>query len=269
MTDWSRFAEPQVDGSDTDAVLKFVAATGFVWPDKPAGQTILNAEVRVLDFVPKLTNVAPVDIDAQFIQDVVNLLALWPVYYTQLTRLLTAVYPVLRYTSTPGDTAARPLVIGGSYGTRGSDVSANFGQVYGTAETAHGLAECIVSSIGNWKLYTTGILTKTWDGALLTTGMDALIPAQVRVGAETAPLGAVLHAQYAILHLLDWNLRVAAAATKWQRWAVFGINQHAARIQRGLASIAAAKTTDDGAVLLAGITDWSTRLVSESQKWQQ
>jgi hypothetical protein len=271
--DWTKFVEPCVDGADTQQIEQLVEATAlaelgtaFEWPIGPGA--LINAEVRTLDFVPKLTNIVATSVTPEFLQEVDALLQVWPTYYAQIRALLVAVYPVLRGTE---DTAIpRPGIRGGSYGTRGKDVARHFGQVYGTADNPHGFAEAIVSSIGNWKLYSTGIKTDVWSNTLITNGMQDLVRAQVRTEVELKPIGAVLHAQYAILHILEWNLRMAASNTfpQWAGWYEFGIKQHAPRIERGLATLEVdAQTTPAGAEVMEGLCAWSRRLLSESQPW--
>lgn len=271
MTDWSTIVEPQADGSDTSQILSFVdsirQSSGLgPEPGVGTGLTILKADVRTLDFVPTLDGVLSLEIDSKFTQQVEALLVPWPEYQKQLESLLVAVYPVIEKGATP-----RPKEIGGSYGTRMKDVAQHFGQVYGTAHTPHGLAAAIVSSMANWKLYSMGIKTKEWDSTLITNTVDQLIPAQVRAAVEMKPVGTVLHAQYALLHLLDWNLHLArfGVLVDWDRWYRFEINQNVNRISRGISSLLSGpQTTDAGAIFMKGLLDWSNRLVEESQEWK-
>ena len=272
MTNWDKVAEPRADGADTAEIKTLVEAINpdFIWADSPG--RLFNAEVRELDFVPTLPDVSSTDIDDEFVAEVRRLLEAWPVYGEQVRALLKAVYPVMHQdTLTKDPLARRPGMRGGSYGTRGKNVALHFGQVYGTADTPHGLAEAVVSSIGNWKLYAMGVKTREWDNKLITNSVDEPVRAQVRPGVEYSPLGAVLHAQYAILHILEWNLYQSRndAYKAWAPWYGFGIAQHAARIERGLATLQSVpQKTAAGNLVIGAMCAWSARLLEESTTWR-
>jgi hypothetical protein len=272
MIDWQKIAVPRQDAADTQQIKELVEAINpeFIWPQAPG--RLLQAEVRELDFVPTLTNVVSVEIDNEFVADMRRLLEAWPVYGAQINALLSAVYPVVHQDPVTKEPYARRTGMrGGSYGTRGKNVALHFGQVYGTADTPHGLAEAIVSSIGNWKLYAMGIKTREWDNTLITNSPEQQVRAQVRPGTEYSPLGAVLHAQYAILHILEWNLYQTRSDVyrHWAPWYKFGIMQHAARIERGLVTLQSIpEMTAAGEHVIGAICNWSTRLLEESAPWR-
>jgi len=265
MTDWLKMAEPRDDALDTAAVLVLASAAGFVRTPVPAGaQLLLGVEIRpALDFAPKITGLVIAAIDSAYVAEVEALVGCWPAMDAQARALLTALYPTVRASG------ARVREFGGSYGTRDQDVAAHFGQVYATVDSAHGFAEGIVSSLANWKLYAMGVRTREWDRVLLGNAAADVAELPLRSG-EMRPLGAVLHAVYAMLHILEWNLRVARSGLKaYERACAHAIVANAGRIAKGWVALdAAARPTADGAAFLAACRAWSDRLTGEAAAWR-
>jgi hypothetical protein len=260
MTNWATIVEPREDEADTEEVLALVQAAGFSRPVVPAeAQTLGGAEIATnLDFSPKVTGLSFDPIDAAYVAEVEALLATWPVYNQQIRRLLTRVYPTITIFG------RRTQGYGGAYGSRDQDVVNHFGHVYCTTDAPHVLAEGIVSSIGNWKLYAMGVRTRQWDSKLISNSTEQLV-GTTTANAEPQPIGVALHSMYALHHILQWNVYVRAVGdVKWRTWADNSLRNGVPRLQRGWVSVQdTLQKTEDGGTFITGLRAWSDRLFAE------
>jgi hypothetical protein len=148
-----------------------------------------------LDFAPKVQGLEHDLVTLDYIREANDLLkAAWPAMHAQAEEILTRVYPV-RYAD------GKRWSSGGSYGTRSSNLE-HMGQVYATTDTVLGFVEGIVASLGNWKLYDAGITLTSWQKAGLFTNADNEMCKIPLRDERQAPIGTVLHATYAAMHMV-------------------------------------------------------------------
>jgi hypothetical protein len=266
MTNWAAVAEPRVDGSDTAEILDLVTALGGSIPQAPVGsRQLIQAEVReTLDFTPKIQGLEADHITDEFIDEVGVMIGIWGALEQQMSMLMTRVYPV-RYAN-----GRRFRGFGGTYGTRSQDVANHFGQIYATSDTAYGFAQGLVSSIANWKLYTMGLGTLSWTDRLFIHPEEELVETPTR--QEMKPFGVTMHAMYALMHVLEFDLRLAGMMNnddEWMQHAKHSIIQQQERIIRALAtSQTAFHPTEDGEAFLDGVQDWARRLITRADSWK-
>lgn len=248
-------AIPQDDGSDSAEVAELVAATGFSRP-APAGATIFGAQIRgTLNFTPKIGGLRSVVIVDRDISTVERFVSAWPAMDRQLRALLTAVYPV---------TLGTRVGSGGSYGTRGNNVAHNFGEVYATTDSLYGFAEGLVASVANWKLYAMGMMIDEWDDRLVVNALTDTCELPLRAG-EMRPIGATIHATYAIAHILALYLHMRRGGFRGSE-VDFAIKQAAQRIVRGKDAINnCVRPSKDGAVFFGEFGNWTSALLEDAK----
>ena len=139
--------------------------------------------------------------------------------------LLLGLYPCLdpRFAKGGG-------TVGGCYGCKTASIE-DFGHVYASTTSAPAFVEGIVSSLANWKLYSTGFTHDLWDAALmdLPTGPD--YPSVLRPG-ELTPAGCVVHVSYCMAHILVYY-RSLLNLTPRPHGVIHQIGQSYVRLQRG------------------------------------
>jgi len=266
--DWTRVAEPQADGSDTDVILE-LASAGRYAPQfsalarKPDGPTLWpTGRTRWLTTVEDTHlpshDFTTVPADDQYAVSGLKLLDLWPAIREQCSRLLVAVAP-LTLLQIPRECR------GGGHGCSCGQFRDDFGWIYVTADEAWGFAEGIVHEMAHWKLRGLGIWFEDWTDLILANGFDERYESPVRKDMPR-PMGAVLHGQYSYVHVarmttIAFRAKGALVDGQDRDWLELQLK----RITEGQETLQtnARGTLGAGEAFLAGLYEWTARVLSD------
>lgn len=258
--DWTRMAEPQADGYDTDVTIHFAAEAGYRRPpvEEPCfldGAVSLRPDPD-LQFPDDCKPAAPSHPNVARAE---SLLRLWPAGYKQCRRLLDTV-TLFRHVPDLGD-----HVIGSvcGPGTRG------FGSIAVTVDHHVGFAEGIVHEMAHHKLRTLGV---DFENAtrLILNPPTVTYPSPIRYDC-LRPMSAVLHAQYSYTYILQLDLHILAARQDPARdrdVIAYSLAVIAPKLEFGLKVIRAhALVSSDGSDFLSGLYAWSDRIIATCDRW--
>lgn len=258
--DWRRVAEPQADGYDIQVTLDALTKGRYVekairavpekapliWPEGRARFIQLSDNVQPDEALKDLS------VDSEGVQRGLKLLDAWPVVRPLCAQLLIGVCPL---------TMGLPL---GGHGCSCGNFGDDWGWIYVTADSPTGFAEGIVHEMAHWKLRAFGIWFEDWTEHLLMNDPSTLYVSPVRKDIAR-PMGAVLHAQYSYVHVAAMcvaMLNVTEAPTsEHYDWTALQLK----RITEGQLTLNANAigTLDQGIPFLAGLDDWTTRVLEE------
>jgi HEXXH motif-containing protein len=211
--DWSRLAEPQEDGYDTEVVVGLAAmptpadvptplaaasgdhtarpwfAVAPVYADRPDFRRDFS-RFRVAD--PQHPNLARA----------VALVDCWPAGAAQARRLISVLHAAL-------DPDVDDDLGWATIATSSHSYDDAFGTLWATVHSPLGLAEAIVHEMAHHKLRAYGVRFESAD-RIATNAPSERYPSAL-LGGRMRPMPAVLHAQYALLHMVALKLAVLAA----------------------------------------------------------
>ena len=258
--DWTRMAEPQTDGYDSEVTLRFAAEAGYRRPPATPPRFLGGAVSLRPD--PDLRfpdDCVPADPSHPNVTRAEALLRLWPIGYEQCRRLLDSVTP-FRHVPDQGD-----FVVGSvcGPGARG------FGSVAVTVDHHVGFAEGIVHEMAHHKLRALGV---DFEDAtcLILNPPTATYPSPIRYDC-LRPMSAVLHAQYSYTYILQLDLQILEARQDPDRdraVIAYSLAVIAPKLEFGLGVIRSwAQVSSEGARFLSGLYAWSERILSACGRW--
>lgn len=258
--DWRRVAEPQEDGYDVEVtknmwVISHYAHAvqrpinpdaGLVWPEGKARWVRLEDNIAP-DSVMK--NLAPT---AAGVRQGLALLDTWPGVRRACAELLVGICPLTLGTE------------GGGHGCCCGNFGDDWGWIYVSADSPSGFAEGVVHEMGHWKLRALGVQFESWNNLLLDHRPEDLYVSPVRKDIAR-PMGAVLHAQYSYIHVAKMCISILKATPNPTKddfdWTTLQLR----RITEGQETLRehAQGTPGAGIQFLAGLDDWTTRVLTE------
>lgn len=256
--DWSRLAEPQNGGYDTDRILAMAVARGFE-PTAVAGRATIFDGAVLAEPAPNTCFPAacvPVEADHPNVRGACGLLkTAWPTAYDQCRRLLDRADLFLD-TESPQDHTATPL----------SNHGGTFGHIMATINNYLGLAESFVHETAHHKLRAMGVGLEASE-RLVRNSADVLYMSPIILD-RLRPMSAVLHAQYAFTHVVELNLRVVRSNTHVPRNPMIVRCQLADKVPKlefGETVIRENIELDEqGRAFMQGYREWFTRVRDEA-----
>jgi HEXXH motif-containing protein len=195
--DWSRLAEPQVDGYDTDAVSRLAGDHAAAVPaDVKVGEpwfAVAPVYDGRPDFRRDFARYAIADAGHPNLARAVDLVDTWSVGAAQARRLMRVLHAGL-------DPAVASDVGWETISTMSHSYEDAFGTMWATVHSALGLAEAIVHEMAHHKLRALGVRFESADRIVANPHRE-LYPSPL-LGGRLRPMSAVVHAQYALLHMM-------------------------------------------------------------------
>jgi HEXXH motif-containing protein len=263
--DWSRMAEPQEDGYDTEVTLALATTTASPLRAEPyvrraveGCQTICDGQVavRYLDqqeMAPPQFEPAPAD--HPNLLRAVEYLRRWPAAYEQFKALIDTVHPCLDQQIAP---EYRDLTVGSS----SHSYEHWFGAVLVTADHAIGCAQALVHEMAHQKLRALGVsLEQAWR--LVTNDPAQLYPSPIKIGRQR-PMTAVLHAEYSFIYVTELDIRMLEAeADEVVRDQMLQLlMRNVVRMESGYETLARnIKTDSAGAAFVEAFLGWAGRAI--------
>jgi hypothetical protein len=263
--DWSRLACPQADGYDTAAVLDLATRTGSPQPPAPrrrrsaqGAPTLFGGRVAIRN---RESGGLPAPAYAPASPDHPNLalgeaiLCLWPEAAAQFPALVDTIQP---WTDTRLPTSGKLAP-----GSSSDSEEAEFGVVMVTVDHPFGVAQAFVHEMAHHKLRALGVSLLRAD-RLVANDPAALYPSPIIVGRER-PMTAVLHAQFAFMHVTALDVAVyrgAAGDAELCRQAVFLLARNVPRMEAGYETLSRHLMTDEeGAAFGRAFLAWSEDVI--------
>ncbi|WP_158426448.1 aKG-HExxH-type peptide beta-hydroxylase [Corallococcus macrosporus] len=267
MIDWSRLAEPQVDGYDSAVILKFAMAEvspryGAIYTRRPVtgALTLFNGAVAVRHLHP----VAPPPVGPRHVNgplDVANAhqaidyLQAWPIAHRQFITLMDTLNPIVP--------AAQDTSMSVSASHSEEEL---FGTMYATCHDPVSLAECFVHEMAHHKLRALGVGISR-ARTLVSNSIDDLYVSPI-IKDRLRPMTAVLHATYALIHITALDIHVlqrgqqGAEQDRFQK----NLSRNLARLHEGLNEVRHhIQVGANGRAFLDGLDDWAERVVKAGQ----
>ena len=259
MMDWAKLAEPQLDGSDTAAILEYAANTRYR-DIKPASGAVMWTDGRArfqhsLQYLPSNEYTYLPDYD-QYVTAGLKQLDLWPAVRRQCAEFLVAVVPLTQVNHPRG----------GGHGCICGHYADDFGWIYVSAEDVWGFAEGIVHEMAHWKLRALGMWFEEWTDLILLNKPEELYESPVRKD-KPRPMGAVLHAQYSYIHVARMTTLQLQALEKPNNQDWEWLELHLKRITEGRDTLRqhARGTPGFGDAFLSGVNEWTDRVIAEGR----
>lgn len=251
MYDWTRLAEPQLDGYDVEGALAIHGEPVSRFNDR---HTFCDGLVSVRSIKSQPAPwLVPGPLDHPNLAEAEALLKRWPAGYRSFTGLISVFYPLIDTTRDEG------------YGsTCGSDEREPHA-LYATVYDALGLAEALVHEAAHQKLRRLGIRLESHT-RLIANDSGELYVSPVRKD-KLRPMSAVVHAQYSYTYVLSLDVAAYEAETdQAERQKIrHALEINTARMREGRTEIQNnLKTTTEGAGFFDGYFDWLDRTLAES-----
>lgn len=268
QVDWSRMAEPQMDGYDTDVTLALATAGGSHLRPMPYRRRPVDGIATFCDGAVAVRtapqnglgreHLVPARPDHPNLNAAASLLARWPAARVQFTRLVDTVYP---YTDLQ-QARLGPLAFGSSSHSHEGD----FGAILVTVDDPIGLAQALVHEMAHQKLRALGVSFE-WADRLITNPASERFVSPIRKD-RTRPMTAVFHAQYSFIYVtaLDLHMLAEAEDAMERTRILMFLARNVPRMQAGQEEIVRNIRTDDaGSRFLAGFLRWSAAVLEEGQ----
>lgn len=253
--DWGRMPRPQADGYD---MMKTVALAherfGFVKQIYSAPvPTMFDGRVLLAHYKPDqkpAPYLDPMPFDSPIIKQTDDALRqIWPEAYRGMQMLCNEIR-IMRDVNYPD---------GAMTGCTCGNLS-EFGGICTTAQGVIGFMHgCVHEMIGHWKLKALGVDLMTWDGPLVANNPEDRYVSPVRKDI-TRPMGAVLHAQYSYLHVLEMEIRAKKAGLDPDM-----LPLNVARMAEGRETLRAWGPGEEGESFAKAMDEWTAELLDEGR----
>lgn len=266
--DWSRMAEPQKDGYDTEMTLQLAEQGCTPLRPLPYRRRPLDGAVTFCDGRVAVRQapergmmsdrIVPAKLDHPNIAAGGAFLARWPEAYAQFVRLVDTVYP---YTD-PAQASQGEAALGSSSHSYEED----FGSVHATVDDALGFAQALIHEMAHQKLRALGVSIET-AARLITNDPSQQFESPIRKD-QKRPMPAVLHAQYSFIHVtaLDLHMLAAAQGERERQCILMLLARNVPRMQEGYEEVSRnIKTDAAGRLFLDAFMDWSKGVLQRGQ----
>jgi HEXXH motif-containing protein len=266
--DWSRMAEPQKDGYDTDMTLRLAEQGVTPLRPLPYRRRAIDGAVTFCDGMvavrraPELglmtDRIVPAGLDHPNLAAGAAYLSRWPAAYAQFGRLVDTVYP---YTD-PEQAGMGEQALGSSSHSYEED----FGSVHATVDNALGFAQALIHEMSHQKLRALGVSIETAE-RLIANDPSEQFDSPIRKD-RTRPMSAVFHAQYSFIHVtaLDLHMLAAAQSERERQRILMLLARNVPRMQSGYEEVSRHIRTDDaGRLFVEAFMQWSTEVLTRGQ----
>jgi HEXXH motif-containing protein len=257
--DWSRMAEPQRDGYDTDRIVELVgdrrrpdgprcAGTWFDVAPVYAGRAAFSRDFGGFDDAPATH---------PNLSRAVALVEQWPVGGAQARRLIAVVHPAL-------DPDVDDDLGWDQFAAASHSYEDAFGTLWVTVHSPLGVAEAIVHEMAHHKLRACGVRFESADAIVANLATERHPSAILRGLAR--PMPAVLHGFYAVLHVVALELAILAGGDERQAPLVRRLLRRNGEIlASGRATLRRHLVVDEaGATFVPAMFSWHDRLAVEA-----
>jgi hypothetical protein len=263
--DWARVAEPQADAYDTNLIEEL--ATTLARSDEPARPVgkhtgpvwfdVSPAYAERPDFQRDFGGFAPATAAHPSLPLAVALLDTWALGAAQARRLIRVLHPALE-----PDADHHGWHVAASSSHSYPDA---FGAMWATVNSPVGLAEAIVHEMAHHKMRAFGV---GFDHAehLVANRPGERYPSPLLSG-RPRPMPALLHAHYALLHMIALELEILATGIAAARPIVAALlRRHIGLIGSGEATLRRNLVVDEyGARFLPALRSWQARLLARAE----
>ena len=268
--DWSRLAEPQADGYDTEIILRLATTSGSPLRPEPWQRRSVGRAPALFDGTVAVRNRAegglPVSLYTPAPPDHPNLLRaeailrLWPEAAAQFAILVDTIQPWVDRRAPAGQTMLP--------GSSSHSEEAEFGIVMVTVDHPFGTAQALVHEMAHHKLRALGVSLLRAD-RLVTNPPDQLYRSPI-ITDRLRPMTAVLHAQYSFIHVTALDVaayRAAAWDTALKRDAIYLLARNVPRMEAGFEELSRhLRTDEEGAAFCGAFMGWSERVIAEGRR---
>jgi hypothetical protein len=264
--DWSRVAQPQADGYDTDVVFRLRAATAppaGVHDDRStAAPTLFGGRVVVVNRLEgglRGRGFRPARCDHPNLGRAAEYLNAWPEVALQFPRLVSTIQPWNDTSRTPEQWLANP-------GSSSHSLEEEFGTIMATVDSPIGLANAMVHEMAHHKLRALGVSILTATRLITNDPREEYFSP---IKGRKRPLTAVLHAQYSFIHVVCLECALQSSdhlSVDEKRKARERFSWHVSSMERGYGELERhARTDADGAVFLDAFMKWSREVLQRAK----
>jgi HEXXH motif-containing protein len=263
--DWSRLAEPQTDGYDTDAILLLMSSENTPWRPRPFQRphgkppTVAHGTVSVNfdDTEPLIPGprFAPVEGLHPNLERALNYVERWPVVAKQWPQFI---HRIQCYTDTAIPEEERPHRLASA----SHSIDARFGEVALTIDCDLTTAQCIVHEMAHHKLRAIGIANER--AVRIVTNPPAMLYESPVVLDQPRPMTAVLHAEYTFIHVtqLDIEMLRAEKCPQTRARIMSLLKRNLVRVEKGLQTIQRHISLDQqGESFIGAFINWSKSVI--------
>ncbi|MGI8554241.1 MAG: aKG-HExxH-type peptide beta-hydroxylase, partial [Dehalococcoidia bacterium] len=255
--DWSRIPRPQADGYDTELALMFARAQGCARAHLGGSRQFLDGKVGLVSSAADWSaDCVPAPIRHPSVHRASALLSsVWPALYRQAQSLVESVTIYL------GTNVSRHSVAA----TKSSHSIDGFGTITAAINHPVGFAESIAHELAHIKLIYLGVGLESAQRLFRNT-REQVFQSPARHDCYR-PMTAVIHAQYAVLHVSALDIaaiRAGADGALSRRIAGQSLARHLPWLSFGMGVISGnAVLTGAGARFMAGLCEWCETTLSQ------
>lgn len=256
-TDWSRMAEPQGDGYDTRVFTRLAPCAaprdgGAVWFD------VAPVYKGRPDFERDFARYRDAPATHPNVPRAVALLDAWPAGAAQARRLIGVLHAAL-------DPDVEEDVGWNDISSSSHSYEDAAGTLWATVHSPVGLAEAIVHEMAHHKLRACGV-NFTHATALVANLPHERYPSPL-LGGRLRPMPALLHAHYALLHMMALEIAILAGDASPAAALVRGLlRQHRELIVESDATLRRHLVVDEyGARFLPALRRWQNELLGQAE----
>ncbi len=258
--DWARLARPQADGYDTEVICRLSGHAGRLDPAAPVWFEVSPVYAGRTDFQQDFQGFPDADASHPSLPLAVALVDCWPLGSAQARRLIRVLHASLE----PGIAGWGWQVVQSSSHSYADD----FGSLWATVNSPVGLAEALVHELAHHKLRALGVGFEHAD-RLVANRPGERYPSPL-LGGRPRPMPALLHAHYALLHMLALELEVLAAGVPQARTVVTALlRRHVELLHAGAALLRRELVVDAaGARFVPSLRSWQASLLARSEVYR-
>jgi hypothetical protein len=252
--DWGRMARPQVDHYDLSKIIELAEAK-WGWKKRlpvEGEPSMFGGNVPLVHYpqkpTPDLEN-APFN-SPNIMKTELGLMQVWPEAVAMMQALCNEIW-ILRDVNY-GDV---DNMCGCTCGNQ-----SGFGEICTTIQGVIGFMHGCVHEIGHWKLKAMGVDLMSWGGPIVANDPEDRYDSPVRKDI-TRPMGAVLHAQYSYLHVLEMEIRAWRLGLKSDM-----LSTNVARMDEGRCTLKHWETAPEGKPFRDAVMAWADELVEAGRQ---
>jgi HEXXH motif-containing protein len=269
--DWTRMAVPQADGYDTAAVLRLATTGPSLLRPEPYSRRPTDGAPTIFDGRVAVRNrssgglqpprYAPADPAHPHLAQAASLLTTWPEMAAQFPELVDTIQPWT-------DTSAKPDQWLATPGSSSHSEEPEFGVIMVTVDSPIALAQAMVHEMAHHKLRAMGV-SLLQASRIVMNDPSELYRSPI-ITNRLRPMTAVLHAQYAFMHVTALDITIHEHRTTddhTRDLAAYLLARNVPRMEAGYDEITANIRTDgDGNDFMASFMDWSRAVLSEGRE---